>query len=85
MAKGRVTERSLRHGQTIYFVDIGGDEKAFIKVLKFPRKRVFEQVNYLSILKQSLRSFERRRLEIPYFYSKKKAKTKMKKLNEGLR
>ena len=81
--KKRVTSRSLKNGQTIYFVDTDGEEKGFIKTLKFPKKFLINGVstNFLTMLKKDIKNFEDKNLKAPYFYSKKKAKTYMNRLN----
>lgn len=73
MAKGSVTEKSLRVGQTVYVVVDGclGDCEIFEVIERYIRNK-----DHIGTLKEVL--------NFGYlFYSKPKAKTKMNKLNEG--
>lgn len=69
MAKGKVTDKSLRVGQTVWIVDhYRGCRKTMIRN-NLDKFCLILSIEYLGSSR--------------LFYSKKKAKTKMKKLNEG--
>ena len=78
MAKGRVTERSLRVGQTIWCI--------YLESLVFKVGSVFvEKRSDWGIINFHNKLHKRKPKTDFLSYSKKKAKTKMKKLNKDLK
>jgi len=76
--KKRVTEKSLRVGQTVYIVMFNPFKgKRSWYVNKFPYDTNLKKHTFLIKLLDEKPTH--------FFYSKKKAKTKMRKLNGGLK